>query len=113
MTTWMIAPERFCGRAALPLTGTGRQAAATAAFIRSAWPEAAALHEPDGPLCRYGSCHCRGARRPAEALAGLNDIDYGAWQVLTREEAAALWPAEVETWYRAPHLVVILQGECR
>lgn len=41
---------------------------------------------------------------PAEALAGLNDIDYGAWQVLTREEAAAPWPAEVETWYRAPHL---------
>lgn len=48
---------------------------------------------------------------PAEALAGLNDIDYGAWQGLTREEAATLWPAEVETWYRAPHLAMIPEGE--
>lgn len=40
-----IAPERFLGRAALSLTDTGqRQAEATAAFIRSAWPEAAAVY---------------------------------------------------------------------
>ena len=40
-----IAPERFRGRAALPLTDTGqRQAEATAAFIRSAWPEAAVVY---------------------------------------------------------------------
>jgi probable phosphoglycerate mutase len=69
--------------------------------------------QPDGLLCRYGSRHCAALGAPAEALAGLNGIDYGAWQGLTREEAAARWPAEVEIWYWAPHLAVIPQGECR
>jgi phosphoserine phosphatase len=108
-----IAPERFRGRAALPLTDTGqRQAEVTAAFIRSAWPEAAAVYtSPMGRCVDTGAAIAAALGAPAEALAGLNDIDCGAWQGLTREEAATLWPAEVETWYRAPHLAVIPQGE--
>jgi probable phosphoglycerate mutase len=108
-----IAPERFRGRAALPLTDTGqRQADATAVFIRSAWPEAAAVYtSPMGRCVDTGAAIAAALGAPADALAGFNDIDFGAWQGLTREEAAARWPAEVETWYRAPHLAVIPQGE--
>ena len=47
-----LAPERFRGRANLVLTGTGqRQAAATAAFIRSAWPQAAAVYTSSMGRC--------------------------------------------------------------
>lgn len=108
-----IAPERFRGRAALPLTATGqRQTEATAAFIRSAWSEAAAVYtSPMGRCVDTGAAIAAALGAPAEALAGLNDIDYGAWQGLTREEAATLWPAEIETWYRAPHLAMIPEGE--
>jgi broad specificity phosphatase PhoE len=108
-----LAPERFRGGAPLALTDKGqRQAEATAVFIRSAWPEAVAVYtSPMGRGVDTGAAIAAALGAPAEALAGLNDIDYGAWQGLTREEAAARWPAEVETWYRAPHLAVIPQGE--
>jgi broad specificity phosphatase PhoE len=98
-----LAPERFRGRANLALTDKGqRQAEATAAFIRSAWPEAAAVYtSPMGRCVNTGAAIGAALATPTEALAGLNELDYGAWQGLTREEAAARWPAEVETWYRA------------
>jgi probable phosphoglycerate mutase len=44
-------------------------------------------------------------------LAGLNDIDYGAWQGLTHDEAKARWPAEFAMWFRAPHLAQPPGGE--
>lgn len=108
-----LAPERFRGRAALVLTERGqRQAQATAAFIWLASPEVVTVYtSPMGRCVETGAVIAAALGAPAEAVPGLNDINYGAGQGLTREEAAACWPAEVETWFRAPHLAIIPEGE--
>lgn len=107
------SPERFRGRAALPLTDKGqRQAAATAAFIQSAWPEAVAVFtSPMGRCVDTGATIAAALGVPAETHDGLADLDYGAWQGLTRDEVEARWPAEAGSWCAAPHLAVIPQGE--
>jgi probable phosphoglycerate mutase len=105
-------PERFRGRAELALTDLGRrQARAAALAIATTWKPDAVYSSPLG-RCRDTAAAIaapfRLAVQPIEALA---DIDYGAWQGLTRDEAAARWPAEIEQWYRAPHLALIPGGE--
>jgi broad specificity phosphatase PhoE len=107
-----ISPLRFRGRAALPLSDLGRrQAAALGRHI-------ARLLHPDAvytsPLERCRDTAGMSALpfglepRIVEALA---DIDYGAWQGLTPEEARARWPEEVETWFARPHQAAIPDGE--
>jgi probable phosphoglycerate mutase len=105
-------PERFRGRAELALTDLGRrQARAAALAIATTWKPDAVYSSPLG-RCRDTAAAIaapfRLAVQPIEALA---DIDYGAWQGLTRDEAAARWPAEIERWFRAPHLAAIPGGE--
>jgi broad specificity phosphatase PhoE len=105
-------PERFRGRADLALSDLGRRQAE-----RAAW-QIAALCRPDAvytsPLARCVAT--------ADAIAapfglvpqpepGLVDIDYGQWQGLTRDEAAARWPEEAALWFRLPHLAAIPGGE--
>jgi broad specificity phosphatase PhoE len=107
-----IAPERFRGRAELALSGLGRrQAQAVARYIAATWkPEAVYT----SPLSRCRDTAAAIAEpfqlkpQPAEAFC---DIDYGAWQGLTREQAAERWPDETELWFRAPHLADIPGGE--
>ena len=45
------------------------------------------------------------------AMPGLNDIDYGDWQGLTRDEAHARWPAEIDLWYAHPDWAALPNGE--
>lgn len=106
-----IAPERFRGRADLPLTDLGRrQAELTARRVARYQP--AALYsstlrrtiETAEPLARVCSLSIQ------ETWA-FNDIDYGRWQGLTPDEARIRWPDEIEQWYRAPQLVSIPGGE--
>jgi probable phosphoglycerate mutase len=47
----------------------------------------------------------------SQPVDGLNDIDYGQWQGMTRGEAAQRWQDEVDMWFRKPHLAVIPGGE--
>jgi phosphoserine phosphatase len=105
-------PERFRGRAELALSDLGRrQARAAALAVATTWKPDAVYTSPLG-RCRDTAAAIaapfRLAVQPVEALA---DIDYGAWQGLTWEEAAAQWPAEIERWRRAPHLASIPGGE--
>ena len=44
-------------------------------------------------------------------LLRLNDIDYGDWQGLTRDQAHARWPAEIDLWYARPDWAAIPNGE--
>jgi probable phosphoglycerate mutase len=107
-----ITPERFRGRLELPLTETGqRQADITATRIASVWRPVAIYTSPMGRTIATGTAI--GARLGLEVQPDprLNDIDYGAWQGLTPEDARSRWPEEVETWYRAPHLASIPGGE--
>jgi broad specificity phosphatase PhoE len=105
-------PERFRGRAELELTERGRrQARAAALRIATAWQPDAVFASPLVRCRETAAAIGSGCRLAVQTVDELVDIDYGAWQGLTRAEAAAGWPQAVELWFRAPHLAVIPGGE--
>ena len=105
-------PERFRGRAELALSDLGRrQAQAAALAIATTWKPDAVYTSPLGRCRDTAAAVAAPFRLAAQPIEALADIDYGAWQGLTRDEAAERWPAEIERWYRAPHLAAIPGGE--
>src|SRR5437762_6946036 len=107
-----ISPERFRGRAELPLTDTGRrEAEATAARIAANWRPAAVYTSPLGRCVETGAAIGKAVGLTPSVVLRLNDIDYGDWQELTRDEAYARWPAEIDLWYAHPDWAAIPGGE--
>jgi len=86
-----ITPERFRGRQPLALTDQGRaEAAALARRITGAWKPDRIYTSPMERCVKTGeaiACACKLAA--GEACEELNDIDYGAWQFKTFEDAKA------------------------
>jgi broad specificity phosphatase PhoE len=107
-----IFPERFRGRAELPLTGIGQaQAVATAHRIAGEWRPAAIYSSPMGRCIATAAAIGESLGLSPVPVAGLNDIDYGKWQGLTPDEARLRWPNEIDTWYRHPDWAEIPGGE--
>src|SRR5947207_9968481 len=107
-----ISPERFRGRAELPLTETGhREADATAKRIAASWRPAAVYTSPLGRCVETGAAIGKALGLAPSVVLRLNDIDYGDWQGLTRDEAYARWPAEIDLWYAHPDWAAIPGGE--
>ncbi|HBN8358487.1 TPA: histidine phosphatase family protein [Pseudomonas aeruginosa] len=107
-----IAPERFRGRAELPLSDLGkRQALAVAQRIAELWQPEAIYTSPLSRCVDTGAAIARATGAPAQALDGLADTDYGQWQGLTHEEVRQRWPEEHRTWLEAPDLAAIPDGE--
>jgi len=107
-----LAPERFRGRAELPLSDLGRrQAQAVAGYIAATWKPQAVYTSPLGRCRETGAAIAAPLRIEPQPVDGLADIDYGEWQGLTREEAKERWPEETERWFHVPHLAVIPGGE--
>jgi broad specificity phosphatase PhoE len=107
-----ISPERFRGRAELPLTELGRrEAELTAARIAASWRPAAIYTSPMGRCVDTGAAIAKPLGLAPSAILRLNDIDYGDWQGLTRDEARARWPAELDLWYAHPDWAAIPNGE--
>jgi len=107
-----ISPERFRGRAELPLTELGRrEAEITARRIAATWRPAAIYTSPMGRCVETGTAIGKPFGLSSSAMSGLNDIDYGDWQGLTTDEARARWPDELDTWYRHPDWAAIPRGE--
>jgi broad specificity phosphatase PhoE len=107
--------ERFRGRADIPLNETG-QAQATAlachlAGIRCSWAIAAVYSSPLQRTRETGKAIARQLGLEVKPLEGLLDIDYGALQGLTPEEAEQRYPDIYRRWLREPHLVHFPQGE--
>jgi broad specificity phosphatase PhoE len=107
-----IAPERFRGRRDLPLTPTGIAQARALSRRLAGGPRPDAVYA--SPLSRTVAT----AETVAEPFGltvvrdpDLIDIDYGEWHGLSREEACATWPEDVDLWYRAPQLANIPAGE--
>src|SRR5947208_6752658 len=70
-----ISPERFRGRAELPLTETGRrEAAATAVRIAASWRPAAIYTSPMGRCVETGAAIGKAVGLSASAMPNLNDI---------------------------------------
>jgi phosphoserine phosphatase len=107
-----ISPERFRGRANLPLTAKGRhQAELTAQRISATWRPSAIYASPLSRCQDTGAAIGRPFGLTPVSFEGLVDIDYGEWQGLTPDEAKARWPWEVDLWYRAPDQAKIPGGE--
>jgi broad specificity phosphatase PhoE len=108
---WLM-PERFRGRAELPLSSRGRrQALAAAGYIAASWKPDAVYTSPLGRCCETGAAIAAPFRLEPQPIDGLADIDYGEWQGLTRDQAKKRWPDETELWFRVPHLAAIPGGE--
>jgi broad specificity phosphatase PhoE len=107
-----LAPERFRGRAELPLSSLGRrQARAAAGYIVATWKPDAVYTSPLGRCRETGAVIAAPFRLEPQPIDGLADIDYGEWQGLRRDQAKERWPDETELWFRAPHLAAIPGGE--
>ena len=107
-----IAPERFRGRAELPLSSLGRrQAQAAAGYIAATWKPDAVYTSPLGRCRETGAAIAAPFRLEPQPIDGLCDIDYGKWQGLTPDQAKECWPDESELWFRAPHIAALPGGE--
>ena len=107
-----LAPERFRGRAELPLSSLGRrQARAAAGYIMATWKPEAVYTSPLGRCRETAAVIGVPFRLEPQPIDGLADIDYGKWQGLTRDEAEERWPDDIELWFRTPHLAMIPGGE--
>lgn len=107
-----IAPERFRGRAELPLSALGeRQAEALGQRVAQSWKPDAIYTSPLSRCVRTGDAIARATGTRAEQLSNLADTDYGQWQGLTRDEVRALWPEELRVWLDSPDMASIPGGE--
>ena len=105
-----IKPERFRGHADLVLTETGRrQAELLARRIASQWAPGSVYTSPLQRCVATGAARACGI--PSEPLTELNDLDYGAWQSLTYDDARAKDPDLFESWFTIPHWVRFPDGE--
>ena len=107
-----IHPPRFRGRTELPLTGLGRtQSKAVARRIAEAWTPGMVYTSPMGRCRETGREIAEACGIESEAIDGLNDIDYGAWQWRTHDEVEAEVPELYAAWHATPHLVRFPGGE--
>lgn len=107
-----IDPPRFRGREPLELTARGRsEAARVARRIAAAWRPVAIYTSPMSRCVATGAAIARACGIAAEVCDDLNDIDYGAWQFKTFDEARADDPAMLSAWFATPHLVRFPNGE--
>jgi len=107
-----IAPERFRGRAELPLSALGEhQAEALARRVAKSWKPDVIYTSPLSRCVRTGDAIARATGARAETLNNLADTDYGQWQGLTHDEVRARWPEELRVWFDAPDMASIPGGE--
>jgi len=107
-----IHPERFRGRAELPLSALGvRQAQALADRVAEQYRPVALYTSPMGRCIETGAPVAHRLGIDAQVLPGLHDIDYGTWQGVAHEEAQRQWPALYRMWHERPHLMRFPGGE--
>lgn len=107
-----IEPERFRGRADLPLTALGAaQAKAVAARIARDWSPQIVYTSPLSRSVATGAAIARACGVRAEALADLIDIDFGRWQGRTVQQVRRSSPRLLAAWQQAPQLVRIPGGD--
>jgi len=107
-----LQPERFRGRAELPLTRRGvGEAEALAARIAHGWKPAIVYASALQRCVVTGTIIANACGIRAVALDGLMDIDYGAWQMRSHEEIAAEQPEAYRLWRTAPQRARFPDGE--
>ena len=107
-----IKPERFRGREPLDLTALGRaEAAALAQRIADAWRPTHIYTSPMGRCIETATAIAKTTGAAAKTCDDLNDLDYGAWQFKTFDDAKKQNPDLFAAWFAAPHLIRFPNGE--
>jgi len=110
-TDWN-APERFRGRADIPLNEIGLvQAEATGKRIVDTWHPTAVYASPLNRAIQTAEKIVRPLGLTVKPYKGLIDIDYGEWQGLSPGEVSASYPEMILAWRQAPNTVRIPGGE--
>lgn len=107
-----ISPERFRGRAELPLSSLGlKQAQALAKRLIKRDRPAALYSSPLGRCVQTAEAIVRSIGVELQWLEGLQDIDYGRWQGHSHEQISREFPQLYQLWYQRPHLMRFPGGE--
>src|SRR5580700_1494701 len=107
-----IKPERFRGREPLDLTALGRaQAQAVAQRIAGKWRPSLIYTSPMGRCIETATAIAKACGVAAKTCDDLNDIDYGAWQFKTYDDAEKQDATLFLAWFATPHLVRFPNGE--
>jgi broad specificity phosphatase PhoE len=111
-TTTLNVQNRYRGRRDVPLDVQGYQDAVDAARELSPVGLSAVYTGPLRRTIATAQIIADEARVPdLRILHGLNNVDYGAWEGLTAEEAAMYSPEAFDMYRNAPDLAVCPAGE--
>lgn len=107
-----IKPERFRGREPLDLTARGRaEAEAVAQRVAGGWRPSRIYTSPMGRCIETATAIAKASGIAAKTCDDLNDMDYGAWQFKTFDDAEKQDAALFLAWFATPHLVRFPDGE--
>jgi broad specificity phosphatase PhoE len=111
-TTTLNVQNRYRGRRDVPLDAQGYQDAVDAARQLSSAGLTAVYSGPLRRTMATAQIIADEARVPdLRVLHGLNNVDYGAWEGLTAEEASMYSPEAFEQYRAAPDRAVCPSGE--
>jgi broad specificity phosphatase PhoE len=111
-TTTMNVSNRYRGRRDVPLDAQGYQDAVDAARALSSTGLAAVYTGPLRRTIATAQIIADEARVPdLRILHGLNNVDYGAWEGMTSEEASSYDPLAFNLYRTAPDRAVCPLGE--
>lgn len=98
-----IKPERFRGREPLELTAQGRaEAVAAANRIADRWRPRTIYTSPMGRCVKTAEAVAKICAVAVQTCNDLNDLDYGAWQFKTFQQAKAEDPMLFAAWFATP-----------
>jgi probable phosphoglycerate mutase len=107
-----IDPPRFRGRAELMLTDRGRQQAREVAARMASIAEPQVIYASPLRRCLDTAAAIGGAcGLNVTVMDELNDLDYGAWQGKSWDEAKAYDARLFDAWRRSPDKIVFPAGE--
>lgn len=107
-----IKPERFRGREPLDLTARGRaEAVAVAQRIAGTFRPAFIYNSPMGRCVETAAVIGKACGVAAKTWEELNDLDYGAWQFKSFDDARAEDPELFAAWLATPQRVRFPNGE--
>src|SRR5436190_7052310 len=111
-TTTMNVENRYRGRRDVPLDAQGYQDAVDAARQLSKVGLAAVYTGPLRRTIATAQIIADAARVPdLRIMHGLNNVDYGAWEGMTSDEAASYAPDAFELYRSTPQHAVCPAGE--
>lgn len=109
-TAW-TRERRFAGATDIPLLESGRRQCEAVARALSPLPVAAVWSSPLARARQSAELIAAPHGRPVVVHPDFREMGFGAWEGLTRDEVAARYPSEWETWRRTPERFAAPGGE--